>query len=246
MKQLPLIALVCTLAVPSALSAAAFEGKVTMSLTNSNKSEPQSITMYMREGMMKVQMATERGQMTSIVDFKNRQTILIMDAQRMYMVNAMKPETAAKLQNPSPKEFPSDVQVTTSKETILGYDCTKIVATNKDGTAEIWVTDQLGTFMGMSPEGGGPFGGGRRQVPPQWEAVLKGKDFFPLRVVVNDKKDKRVSTMEVTSVEKAHFGDADFAPPDGYQKFDLGSMFRGAFPGGTPGAPGQPPPANPN
>jgi hypothetical protein len=225
--------MVGALTLPSALSAAAFEGKVSMTIANANKDKAQSITLYMREGMTKIVAPTEQGQFTEIMDFKNHQFIMLMDAQKMYMVQPMKPDAAAKYQGQAAKDFPPDVQLTTSKETILGYDCTKIVAVGKDGTAEIWVTDQLGTFMGMTP-GGGPFGG-RSHVPPQWEAVLKGRDFFPLRVVVTD-KNKLVSRMEVTSVEKKSFSESDFAAPDGYQKFDLRSMMGGAFPGGIPGA----------
>jgi hypothetical protein len=240
MKPQPLIALACALVLPAALSAAAFEGKVTMSLTSAKKETPQTITLFLREGMMKVDLATERGAVTTVMDLKNHQMTMIMHEQRMYMVQPIRQDTQQRVQKDANKDFPPDVQVTTTRDTILGYDCTKIIATGKDGTSEIWVTDQLGQFMGITP-GGGPFGG-RRQVPPQWEAVLKGRDFFPLRVVVTDKK-KQVSRMEVTSVQKMRFSDSDFAPPEGYQKFDLGSMFRGAFPGG---APGQSPPPNPN
>ena len=210
-----------------------------MNMTGSKGDAPSTVTLFLKEGMMKMDMATERGQFTTIMDLKNRQTTLIMHEQRMYMVQPIRQDTEQHPQESMNKEFPKDVQITTEKDTILGYDCTKIIATGKDGTSEIWITDQLGQFMGFTR--GGPFGG-QRQVPPQWETILKGKDFFPLRVVVHN-KDKQVSRMDVTSVEKKHFSDSDFAVPDGYQKFDMGSMFRGAFPGG---APGQRPPANPN
>ena len=91
------------------------------------------------------------------------------------------------MQENANKDFSPDVQVTTEKDTILGYECTKIIATGKDGVSEIWITDQLGQFMGLT-SGGGP--GGRRQVPPQWETVLKGKGFFPMRVIVTDKNER--------------------------------------------------------
>jgi len=239
MKSLPLIAMAGALVLPSALSAAAFEGKVTLTLTN-KREEPQTVTLFMREGALKVDMATERGQVTSVMDFKNHQTTIIMHEQRMYMVQPIRQDAQQHVQENVNKDFPPDVHVTTEKDTILGYDCTKIIATGKDGVSEIWITDQLGQFMGLAP--GGAFLGGRRQVPPQWETILKGKDFFPLRVIVRN-KDKQVSRMDVTSVEKMHFADSDFTAPEGYQKLDIGSMFRGAFPGG---APGQTPPPNPN
>ena len=120
--------------------------------------------------------------------------------------------------------------MTSTKETILGYDCTKFVVTGEHGTTEIWVTDQLGTFMGFY-HGGGP---GRRgsQEAPEWESAMKGGGFFPMRVLGNTSKGQ--VRMEVTSVQKTSLPDSLFAPPDGWRKFDLGGMMGGM--GGFPGA----------
>jgi hypothetical protein len=115
------------------------------------------------------------------------------------------------------------------KETILGYDCRKYTVTSDRGTADIWVTDQLGTFAGLF-HGGAP--GRPSQPPPEWENALKGKAFFPMKVVGTN--DKGTFTMEVTAINKTSLPDSLFAPPDGWQKFDLGSIMGG---GGFPGRP---------
>jgi hypothetical protein len=100
------------------------------------------------------------------------------------------------------------------------------------GNLEIWVTDQLGTFGGL-PHGGGP--GGPQGSPQAWESALKGRNFFPMRVVTSA-GGKEKFRLEVTSVEKTSLPDSYFAAPDGWRKFDLGAMMGGAMPGGFPGA----------
>jgi hypothetical protein len=176
--------------------------------------------------------STERGTASMIMDINNHQMLMLIPQQQMYMVQPIPqaPQQAAG----DAKAFESNVQVTTTKETILGYECTKIVATGKDGSSsEVWVTDQLGTFFGLSPGGGGP---GRRSAAPQeWEAALKGKGYFPMRVVTTMNGTQKFK-LEVTAVEKMSLPDSEFAPPEGWRKFDLGSMMGGGMPGGFPGS----------
>ncbi len=236
MKLIPTIAAVCAFVVPGVLSADNFQGKVTMTLTTASQDHASiPITYYMKDGAIRIEMSTERGQIADIMDFKNKQMIIIMDEQKMYMLQPLRQDAAQQSQKnleATAKQLPSDVQVTTSKETILGYDCTKLIVTGKDGSAEIWVTDQLGSFMGLTPPAGGP--GRRSEAASQWEKALKGKAFFPLRVISKDRKG--TSRMDVTAVQPMELPASQFLPPEGYRKFDLGSMLGGAFQGAFPGA----------
>ena len=236
MKLIPSLAALCALALPCALSADPFEGKVSMKITTSNTSKdgPQSIDYIMKEGFMRIEIATAKGQMSMIMDLKNRQMIMLMPQQQMYMVqNLPQPPAADPNATAAAKQLGSDVQVTTEKETILGYECTKIVSTSPQGSAEVWVTEQLGSFMGLSPGAGG--GPGRKPMATQaWESALKGKGYFPMRVVSNNAKG--TFRLDVTAVQKESEPDSEFAPPAGWRKFDIGSMMGGAFPGGMPGA----------
>ncbi len=235
MKLIPALAAICALQLPSLLSAESFEGKVSMKITvtDSSKDAPQSIDYIMKEGFMRIEVATAKGQASMIMDFKNQQMLILIPQQKMYMLQPFPQVPADSKGAPAAKQFGQDVQVTTEKDTILGYECTKIVSTTPDGSAEVWVTDQLGSFMGLSPGAGGP--GRRAQVPQAWEAALKGKGFFPLRVVAN-KKGKVSFRLDVTSVHKESEPDSEFAAPEGWHKFDIGSMFGGALQGGFPGA----------
>lgn len=223
--------------MPCALHAEMFEGKVTMKVTSSSsKDGSQTIDMSMKEGFMRTDIASQRGTAAAIIDYKNQQMIVLMPQQKMYMVRPL-PSTATPSSpaNATVKQAAasgSDLTETGVTETILGYTCTKWTHTSAQGTSEIWVTDQLGTFGGL-PHGGGP--GAPQQAPQAWESALKGKNFFPLRVVTST-GGKEKFRLEVTSVEKTSLPDSDFAAPAGWRKFDLGAMMGGAMPGGFPGA----------
>lgn len=232
MKLIPALFATCVLVLPCALSADPFEGKVSMTMTSAtSKDGSQSMSYIMKEGFMRIEIGTSKGQMSMIMDMKNRQMIMLMPQQQMYMVENIPQPPADQKANPASKQLGSDVQVTTEKDTILGYECTKIISTSDKGTTEVWATDQLGSFMGLSPGGGGP--GRRPQASQAWESALKGKGFFPMRVVttLNGKGSFR---LDVTSVEKVKEPDSEFAPPQGWRKFDLGSMMGGLLPGARP------------
>jgi len=187
----------------------------------------------MKEGFMRIEIATAKGQASMIMDFKNQQMLMLMPQQRMYMVQPFPQSPANQAAGPGAKQLGTDVQVTTEKDTILGYECTKLVSSSADGSAEVWVTDQLGTFMGLSPGSGGP--GRRPQIPQAWEAALKGKGYFPMRVVAT-KNGQGTFRLDVTSVQKMSVPDSEFAAPDGWRKLDIGAMMGGAMPGVFPGA----------
>ncbi len=79
--------------------------------------------------------------------------------------------------------------------------------------------------MGLG--GGNPMGGGRKV--SGWEAELKGKGGFPLRLIERDGSGKEVTRLEATKIEPGPLPASLFEPPAGFQKFEmpnLGSMFK--------------------
>lgn len=241
MKLIPSLAPICALLLPCALKAEIFEGKVSMTMTSaSSKDGPQTVNYSIKEGFMRMDIMAAKGGGAFITDFKNKQIIIIMDQQRMYIVRAMTdPGTSQRPTSPGAAPAPSSASPantsfrdTGEKETIAGYSCEKYEVTSSKGTADIWATDQLGMFGGLAM-GGGP--GRRAQAPSEWESAIKGSGFFPLRVVSLE-GGKEKFRLEVTSVDKTRLPDSLFAPPDGYRKLDLGAMMGGMFQGGMPGA----------
>lgn len=241
MKLIHALLPVCALLLPGALRAeAVFEGKVTMALSGDMvaKTGLTSMTYSMKPGFMRMDMATGKGFGGMIMDFNAKQMIILMPQQQMYMVrdlsqdSAVKAAAAAANGQPAPNVHP-DFTNTGEKTEILGYTCTKLLIKTDRSTAEIWVTDQLGTFGGMAP-GSNPFGGGRGAPPPDWVNALKGVGFFPMRVISTEKNGKTFK-MEVTAVDKGSQPDSLFTAPPGWRKFDLGAMLGGAgFPGARP------------
>jgi hypothetical protein len=234
MKILPALATFCALALPGALLADTFEGKIGISMTSQTAQGPQSMNMSVKEGYTRFDIDTARGSMGMIRDMKNKVMIILMPQQRMYMVHPIdQPGQMPQQYGQAPQGEPhpqSTLQETGVKETILGYVCTKYVVTGQDGTAQIWVTDELGNFMGLPPPGG-PMARAP-QAPSGWEQAIKGRNLFPMRVISNNSKG--TFKFEVTSVEKTSLPDSLFAPPEGWRKFDMGAMMGGGFPGGMP------------
>jgi hypothetical protein len=235
MKLITPIVTICALLAPCVVSADTFEGTLTMTMTSStSKNGPQALNLSLKDGNMRTDIQSSHGTMSAIMDMKNQQIILLMPQQRMYMVQPMSQPAAPQGQyqqyQGQAAGSPPTLVETGEKETILGYECTKYTATSEKGTSQIWVTDQLGTFMGLF-HGGAP--GRPTQAPADWETALKGKSFFPMRVIGTN--DKGSYKMEVTAINRTSLPDSLFAPPDGWQKFDLASiMGGGGFPGGRP------------
>lgn len=233
MKKL-LTLLVTPALLVSASLAANFEGKVTMKMTGP-KGTPQEMTFSLKDGFSRIDMATPQGGSVGVImDTAKQETTILMVDQKMYMTRPFpKATTAATAEGTAG----TVVEVTTTKEKILGYDCVKYLATAKEGTTEIWVTDQLGGFFGM---GGGMNGGGRGGpggAPAQaWEKALMGKGVFPLRVVTSG-SGKETFRMEATAVQPQSLPASYFAAPADFQS--MGDMMRGmGMPGGIPGLPG--------
>lgn len=241
MKLIRSLAPLCALLLPCALTAETFEGKVTMSMTSStSKDGPQSINYSIKEGLMRIDVATAKGGGGIITDFKNKQMIILMPQQKMYMVRSMADTGAPAASGVPGSDLPkakaaasgSSFKDTGEKENILGYECEKYEITSAKGVSDIWATDKLGMFGGLTM-GGGP--GRHSQAPPEWENIIKGTGFFPMRVTGTENNGKTFK-VEVTSVEKESLPDSLFTPPSDWRKFDLGAMMGGAFPGGFPGA----------
>jgi hypothetical protein len=234
-----LLPLLISLLLPAAALASGFEGRVTMKMTGP-KGAPPAMTFSLKDGFSRIDMSGSEGRNAAVIfnSAKQEMTILMLD-QKMYMTQAIPtPAAAAASAGVDGGTAGSSVEVTTTKEKILGYDCVKYVAQTKDGTSEIWVTDQLGAFLGFG--GGAAMGGGRRgggaPAAQGWEQALAGKGVFPLRVVTTA-GGKETFRLEATAVEKTPLPDTAFSAPADFH--NLSDMMRGmGMPGGIPGLPG--------
>lgn len=237
MKKLSTLLLAAALFLPAALSAASFEGKIVTKMT-APKTDPIIMTQSVKEGFSRTDMAMGKGATGAmIMDQAKQQILILMDEQKMYMVQAMpKPEDFSTGKDSAKSDF--TFEKTNETEKILGYTCTKYLAKSKDGTSEIWATDQLGTYLGMGNAGAMSGQRGKSAPTNAWEKALIGKGFFPLRTVVFDKAGKESLRMEATSIEKQSLPASTFIPPADYQKFEMpnmGDMMKGMMKGMMPG-----------
>jgi hypothetical protein len=212
-----------------AVSAVAFEGRVTLAMKSSKDKDKEMTVAYAMKGglvRMEPQMAEARGT-AMIMNWAKQEMIMIMPEQQMYMTMPLKAHAEAAQEATGQPE--QKIEKTGRTETILGYLCEEYVTHGKKGeTVEMWVTDKLGAFAGLGSGGGGPMGGRRGGGAPAgqgWEQLIKGKEgFFPLRVISHDASGKDTFTMQATQIQPGDLPDSLFAPPEGYQSFQMPNM----------------------
>jgi hypothetical protein len=224
------------LAVVITASAAAFEGKVDMKLTNGPKDKEGMEMSYRIKGE---KMRTEFGGADSskkkkknddatgaaIMDFKKKEMIVIMDQEKMYMVQPLpelKPEDVKK------KKGDEDFKPTGRKEKIAGIEAEEYVGRSGGRIIEVWVTKEMGRYMSQQGAGG----------KAGWEGFMQKENMFPLRSITRKKADgPEESRMEVVAIDRSKQADSFFAPPSDYQKMEIptvpgmGDIMKGMIPG---------------
>jgi hypothetical protein len=229
MKKLTPLLAILALALPAAHSTEPFEGKVTMKISGPDQADHE-ISYTIKGSRVLITM----GAMGSVIMDRERNEItMLMPQQRMYMVQPI-PQPPPDSQAPTGAPDDVSMQVTGVTDKILGYACTKYLLKSKKSTTELWLTDQLGSFAGFGPgAGGGPMGGagrGRAAAPQAWEEALRGKNFFPMRIVAVAANGTESFRLEVTSIDRQAVDDSDLAPPADWKKLDVGAMMGGFGP----------------
>jgi len=238
MKKNPTFLLLAgTLLLPAALSAAAtFEGSMHMKIV-SHKDRVVEMDYVIKSNRARVTplLGEKAAPMAMIIDYGKLEMTTLMPEKKTYIVMSIKPpeDSAAK----QPDELKASLEKTGETEKILGYTCEKYLLKTKDATSELWLTDGLGTFLGLG-SGANPMGGwhAKGATAQAWEKALAGKNMFPLRVVGLTGRGKG-DRMEVTEIKKESVPDSEFVPPDDFKKFELppvADMLKGLMKGLTP------------
>lgn len=229
MKPYPALLLTfAALAAAASLAAADFEGKVRLKMSAAD-GKAQELDYSVKPGFIRTDIEAAPGQKASmIMDFAKQEMIMLMPAQKMYMVHSIARMTEA-ANDAAGDDF--TFEKTGDKEEILGYDCVKYISKTKDMTSDIWVTEELGRFGGLG-NSNNPMGGRSATPNAAWTKALAGKNFFPLRVVSRDPKGREQFRLEAVAVEKGAQPASLFTAPADFQKLDLGGMMKGL---GLPG-----------
>ena len=211
------------LTAAQSFAAGAFEGKISLAVT-AERGRTMNMDYSLKGQKVRMDMSAEGNLVSSILDSSKMEMLMLMPDQQMYMVMPMNQKVEQAMEKAGVDT--ADVEVTGKTESILGYKCNQILVKDKGLVTEMWVAEGLGAFMGLAggnPMGGGMMGGGK-PASAKWEAALKGKGGFPLRVITRDAKGKVSFKMEATKIQPGALPDSQFTAPAGYQKFSMPGM----------------------
>lgn len=187
------------------LGAQSFEGTVSMTVNGEN-GPSQSITYMLKGGKMRFELGG--GKMAAIIDPGAQRVMLIMTAQKMYMDQSFADAPGAL---PAQASKGATITHTGRMDTIAGYKCEHVTATDDDGqTVDICVSSELGGFR--MPTASNPMAPQRES---GWIAEL-GNGKFPLKVTKNEK-----TLMLVTAIQKKSLDASLFTAPEGFQSFQM-------------------------
>lgn len=212
------------LTAASSYAASSFEGKISLAITGDKKGKSQVMDYSIKGQKLRMDISAEGNQVATIMDMEKLEMTMIMTEQKMYMVHPIKKPVEKAAEKVG--ESTAEIEVTGKTETILGYKCSQVLIKDKGTVTECWLAEGLAAFQGLGAPGGGggPFGGKKSANAAKWEEALKGKSGFPLRVITRDAKSKETFKMEATKVEPGPLPDSLFAPPAGFEKFQMPSM----------------------
>ena len=201
----------------------AFEGKVSLTMTV-ERGDTMAIAYSLKGQKVRTELSAQGHQFASITDLTKRETVMLRPVQRQYVVVSLEPPIDSDRLVRDSDMATADIKATGKAATILGYQCHQILVNDHRTVTEVWVTKELGAFVGMGQGPipmGGTFGGNNPAIGHVWEEMLKTKGGFPLRVISRDRTGKQTFKLEATKIEPGSLPDSLLTPPAGYKKFDL-------------------------
>ena len=196
----------------AAFTAGAFEGEMTMKMTADGESQEMR---FITDGTSIALANPDSGGMMGggrmILNTESQTMTVVMDEQRMYMIQPL--DTMADGESSGP-----DGKVEDSGETreILGYSCRKVIHTAEDGkVSHLWITTELG----LSPMLQLP--GAQENMPEGLQEIFGTSNVFPLEGIEFDAEGNELSRLEVTKVEPRKVDPSEVAVPEGYQTFQF-------------------------
>ena len=195
-------------ATPREMQSQAFEGAISIRLTNvgRNGAASQDLEYLTRGGNVRVNVSTPGGPIAILHLIDGAKTYLMMESQKAYTEVLARNIAAVNA---------SDVKVIRSgrRESIAGHDCEHLMVETSSATGvlrtDVCATGALGGFVNpMAAVAGG--------LTPAWQRVTADAG-FPLRVIMPD----GTVALEVTKIEKRRVRDDVFRIPADFNKMDM-------------------------
>lgn len=197
-----------------------FEGEVDMKMTTHN-GKTMMVQYFVKGHKMRTQMESQDEKFSggAIYDVQTNQVTVLMDKQKMYMVNQLHPEN---FHYGTDKHF----KLTKTGKTldILGHTATEWDYTSDDDNGKIWMAPGIGNWWAEE------MAAQADKMPSEQRSLVKAaieEKLFPLKWESNDKSGQEKAGMEAVKLEKKSLSSSMFEPPAGYKKFDMGNLLGG-------------------
>jgi hypothetical protein len=181
----------------AALSAAAFEGKITYGLTT-GQGKTTEVTLELSGSKIRSDMNFGGRSGAAIVDLKAKTVTTLLPDRKAYMVSSIDQSSAAA------KQATGTISKSGATDTIAGHSAEEWVYTDGAKRTSFWITHELGGMIGAWARGFS-----RVTVP----AELQNQDGLVLRTT-----DAKGFKMEAEKVEPGPVDASRFEVPDGYTK----------------------------
>src|ERR1041385_2600465 len=235
-----------------AMSAAQFEGEISMKLTENSEgtSHETLLNMSVKNDMMTSSFAgTDKEEKTGRVIFRGDKKVMwvVSDDDKTYiemLLNERKGSKTCKYHEK--KKTKPNMRKTGNAQTILGYPCEEWILENEDEgeVSNVWATTKLGNiYEGIAKSFKGIGGMESKESMGQWGELADMK-IFPLKVTTS-REGTVTEIQEVTKIESKTLATSTFEPPADYKKqsidLDLKKMMEGmkGRDQGNQGEPGQ-------
>jgi GLPGLI family protein len=171
---------------------------------------PTESKMFFKDNQGRVEMKMGMGMsQVMLFDNKNKMMTMLMDMMGNKIAVKMTEEDIKKRKEKEGKQD-YDIKLTDETKEIAGYKCKKAVVTNKDGSFDLYYTDQIAYKNG------------------DWVSDFKGIDGFPLQYKITN--NNLTMQMNAKSVSKEKVEDSMFKIPDDYKPMtseELQKMYGG-------------------
>ena len=171
---------------------------------------PTESKMFFKDNQARIEMKMGMGMsQVMIFDNKNKIMTMLMDMMGNKIAVKMNEDDIRKRKEKEGKQD-YDIKITDETKEVAGYKCKKAVVTGKDGSFDLYYTDQIEYKNG------------------DWISDFKGIDGFPLKYKITN--NNLTMQMDAKSVTKEKVEDSMFKIPEDYKSMtaeDLQKMYGG-------------------
>lgn len=199
---------------------AQFEGIVeskNLTIDETGKTQQFSMTMWIREGRMRVENGAIGSTPPSTMIYRNDKGVfwILNGEEKTYIEILLHPEVG---ETPKPPDAGERSRPTIKKtkrtRTVLGYPCEQYVVSRPGEETVIWGTKRLSKLLAALTTA---LGSGHQEADESWSDELTKMGIYPM--LATTKVDGRViESQEVVKIETRVLPQELFELPDGYQR----------------------------